>query len=154
MKTPREILFTHHRSATPKLDAIRHEVVAHLPAAEGADESVNPATETMVEGLKPIRGKFTPGWRRLLPVLRWHLAGMSAAWLLVLLLDLDNRSEPAPRISKQDAVTPQQLMITYQENRRQLSELFDAPIRESVPTPVPVVPTRRSDIRINAEALA
>lgn len=111
MKTPREILFQRHQSAEPKLDDIRETVVAsvydcrtHSPAV--TDRRYN--------------------WREFLISLRWHLAGMGAAWLIIVLLNLNighatNLASAIPRAK----IPPAQIILAaLRENRRELLEVI------------------------------
>jgi len=58
--------------------------------------------------------------------LRWHLAGLSAAWLIVLVLNIDHSQAPSPVLAKQNIPSPQQLLTALRENRRQVLELTGA----------------------------
>ena len=79
MKTPREILLEQHRTATPKLNAIRETAVAALG---------DPCrTKAMNHRSSLYEFLFS---------LRWHLAGMSAVWLVVALLSLNASQPPGP----------------------------------------------------------
>lgn len=154
MKTPREILLTRHQAIEPKLDAIREDIVARLtgPESEQPAAASPPRATARCNGL----GDFSvrTAWRQLMLALRWHAAGLGAAWLLVLLLNLEYRNEPLPTIRKQDKVTPRQLLTTYQENRRLLSEIYDFPVGDTPAKSVPVIPARRSDLWKAAQAVA
>ena len=74
MKTPREILLERHQAAESKLDEIRKTAVASVD-----DRRINSPAIT-------DRGYH---WREFLFSLRWHLAGMSAVWLVIALLNLN-----------------------------------------------------------------
>src|SRR5436190_597270 len=90
--------------------------VAHLRVSEAAQTGW--ANAIQLAGQKKPKhfiSRFGP--ELFLPV-RWHLAGMSALWLLIALLNLDY-SPPSTTSVK---VNPQrrQFLIALQENRRQL----------------------------------
>jgi hypothetical protein len=106
MKTPRELLFERHRHAQPKLDALRRE--------------------TLAATTKPVQPAMS--LRDMLRSLRWHLAGMSALWALVLFLHLGTGSETSMIASIPPAKIPppQVVMAALRENRRQLFEMIDA----------------------------
>ena len=102
---------------------------------------------------KPNR-PFSPGpafrarWRDTLYSLRWHLAGMSAAWLVVALLNFGPSPAPANIMSSQkDSPSPRQLLMALRENRRQLLELIEPPVTEPAPPPRAPVPSPRSELR-------
>jgi hypothetical protein len=124
MKTPREILLRHHQAASPKLDGIRAGVVGEI------------APKTF-------------SWRDMVLSLRWHLAGLSAAWMLVALLNTDH-SPTVVAISPRDKIPPsrqpssRQIWAAVRESRRLLLQYTDAPAAEP-----PALPGRRSEIEPN-----
>jgi hypothetical protein len=127
VKTPREILLESHRCAEGKLDVIRERLIARRSAAEPA----------------PLGARFI---RELLLPLRWHLAGMSAAWLVFALLNLDQAS-PSIVAAGARGSSPRQLLVALAENRRQLIEITDAAGGELPAAPPPFIPRPRSEIR-------
>jgi len=138
MKTPRQILLERHRSAEPKLDDLRRVVVAK--ATNGGE---NPLPH------RPEGRCVASAFRETLLSLRWHLAGMTAAWIAVALFNVDHSSNSNERASSASA--PKQLMTSLRENRRLLSEAMETPMPEQSPAMRPVGPQRRSD-RQSAEA--
>ena len=133
MKTPRQILLERHRHAEPKLDAIRQAALSRVA------ESFAP--ESLAEKSSP---GFLLALCALLRSVRWHLAGMSAIWVVLALLNMEPRSTSNPSMAKQSA-SPTQLMAALRENRRQLLELLDQTAAESAPPAV--VPRRRSELQ-------
>jgi hypothetical protein len=120
MKTPREILLRRHQAAEPKLDAIRAGVLAgmaHPPAPENFS------------------------WREIFLSLRWHLAALSAAWVVVALLNTDRSRGAAAMIPRAVMAEPRQIWASLRESRRLLLQYTDAPIVET-----PAVPGRRSKL--------
>ena len=111
MKTPRELLFERHRAAEPKLDTLRQKTVSRLAKA--------PAVNS-----RPSAPRSS--WRDMLLSLRWHLAGLSAVWLVVLVLNIDHSQAPSSVLAKQNIPSPQQLLTALRENRRQVLELTGA----------------------------
>ena len=126
MKTPREILLQQHETAAPKLDAIRAGVVAGLgrPAA-----------------------RETISWRDLVRSLRWHLAALSAAWVVAGILNMDPSPSQVAKIPRDKISSPQQLWASLRENRRLLLEYSDAPVVEAA------APGRRSEITMEQEVV-
>ena len=136
MKTPRQILFDRHRAAETKLDAVRQKVLASIAPA---------ATSRCAEG-NHAPG-FFPSLRAVLQSLRWHIAGLSAVWALIVLLRVASDGAPAPTLAQQSA--PQrQLLMALRENRRQLLELIESPADAVSPAPPAVVAPRRSEIQL------
>jgi hypothetical protein len=128
MKTPRDVLLHHHESATSRLDAIRNKVIANL--------------KTPPDGA-PQRQTSAGFFREFLLPLRWHVAGMSALWVLAAVLSMGGGT-PTSRVAENSA-PPVQVLAALYENRRQLAEMIDARADEVVtPAPQPVVPRRRS----------
>jgi len=122
MKTPREILFQRHQPADPKLDAIRETIVASLQDRRTHSPAVADRRDNWFEFLVPLR---------------WHLAGMGAAWLVIVLLNLDlghatNLASAIPRAK----IPPAQIILAaLRENRRELLEAMQpAEVRGARPS--------------------
>jgi hypothetical protein len=140
MKTPREILFQRHQAAEPKLDEIREKVVwegrrATVPKYGVADTATLPALR----------------WREFFFSLRWHLAGMGAAWLLIILLNLN--VGPSTTLASVVPVAkippPQIILASLRENRRELLQLLQpAESREVRPPKLFPRSERRDEILI------
>ena len=141
MKTPRDLLLERHHASNANLNLIRTEVLnrelraAVVPETRPADAAGFPW-----HWLKVIR-------REILRPFRWHLAGLSAAWLLIALLNLDPSSAATVRTARKDSPSPQQILASLRENRRQIVELTGSPsqAREAIPSPRTFVPKRRSE---------
>jgi len=85
MKTPREILLEQHRSAAPKLDAIRREVVEELNNQETKEQS-RPAS--LVASLLGCSNKL---WLELIWPCRRIWTGLAAVWVLLFIVDFSQR---------------------------------------------------------------
>ena len=114
MKTPRDILFARHQAATPKLDAIRAEVVRELNN-KGTKEQSFPAS--LVASFLGCSNKL---WQELFLPSRRLWSGLAAAWLLILAVNLAQR-EPSPAC-KMVASAP--AMMSLREQQRWMNELF------------------------------
>lgn len=125
MKTPPEVLFERHASAQSKLDAIRRNVVAQF---------ANPPESWRA---RVIREFVWP--------VRWHLAGMTAVWMLVALLHFERPSAPPALVTENK--TPREFLVALIENRRQLAEMTDVAATDVAPAPQPFVPRRRSEVQ-------
>src|SRR5437879_5794794 len=88
-------------------------------------------------------------WREFLVSLRWHLAGMSAAWLIALFLNTEPSPPPTATAANPNTPPPEQLLTSLRENRRQLLEMIEpvANVSEPVPVPHSLVPRRRSEFQ-------
>ena len=109
MKTPRVILFQRHQDAAPKLDAIRKTAVAAMKESNHS-KTIN-HHGSLLEFL------FS---------LRWHLAGMSALWLVIAFLDLNAREAPPQMAAVPRGKIPstQIIMASLRENRRELLQVI------------------------------
>ena len=114
MKTPREILLERHQAAVSKLDTIRETAVAALGDKAMASSAATDRRGSLHEFL------FS---------LRWHLAGMSAVWLVVASLSLNVGHSPGPVASIPTAKNPsaQIIMASLRENRRELLQMIQSP---------------------------
>jgi hypothetical protein len=131
MKTPREILFERHRSTETKLDAMRQEILARITERNEERPVCSEARRILQGGSSPL-GR----WQDFLLSFRWHLAGLGAAWLAVLWLNVDRTSElPFAKVGAHN-LTARQFMAAVQENRRQVRELTSSAAAEST-SPVP-----------------
>ena len=128
MKTPRELLFERHRSAEPKLDAVREFVVAAVGEPECA--TAQPAAIAHRVSLREMILSF-----------RWHLAGLGTAWLVVLLLNIDRSPSSVADLPREKIPPPQELLASLRTYRQELLKLLEPPGNE------PAVPPRRSDCR-------
>jgi hypothetical protein len=149
MKTPRQVLFDRHQHANHKLDALRRTALASLtsPAVSPLTPALSPSTR---------EGEETGGRRRLVDLqrefirrilsLRWHLAGMSAVWLVIIWLNSDATSASAPITAKKNSPSAREVLMALRENRRQILELLDANMAEPSPASQPVAPPRRSGL--------
>jgi hypothetical protein len=120
MKTPREILLQQHQAVEPKLNAIRQNALAAL-----------------------ARPGLAQSWQEFLFSLRWHLAGLSAVWMAVLVLNLSAAPNPAVVIASDKIPSAQVLMAAMLKNRQELMELIGTPATGGPAA----LPPRRSEIQ-------
>ncbi len=111
MTTPREILLQRHQAVVPKLDVIRESAVATL-----CDRHTH--SPAVADRRYHLREFFFS--------LRWHLAGMGAAWLLVILLNLNvGHSESLASAIPRGKIPPAQIILAaLRENRQELLEMI------------------------------
>ena len=130
MKTPRHILMERHRTAEARLDAVRQNALAELRKA-------------------PSRGPCpaaSPTLRNVILSLRWHLAGLSAAWLVVLLLNSEPSGSSVAAVRQQNPPSSRQIVAALLENRQRVMEMIETPVVE-----VPTGPRKRSEIQPRLE---
>jgi hypothetical protein len=140
MKTPREVLLQRHQSTERKLDHVREHAIATI---EGEAGKVADQTQRAHRS-SPLRDFLFP--------LRWHLAGMTAAWIVAAVLNIDPPASSST--TRQAGAPPRQLLTELRENRRQIMELVESSITQpdaggaaSLPAPPPFVPRRRSEVQ-------
>jgi hypothetical protein len=137
MKTLRELLLQRHQSVEPRLEEIRKQALAEI-------QKSGPASDMASVWQRPFRWSVL----RFLGSLRWHLAGLSAAWLIIVILRFAPSALPTERLMVQQAPAPHQLLASLREHCRQLRELT-APV-EAQP---PAAPRRRGELQ-SSTALA
>jgi hypothetical protein len=124
MKTPRELLLQRHQAIEPKLNAVRQNALVALE-----------------------RPGMAQSWRMFVFSLRWHLAGISAVWIAVLLLNLGSPPGSTVVIAREKIPTARVLLEALLKNRRELLELTETPAANEFTAPLP----RRSEIQAAIE---
>ncbi len=128
MKTPRELLLQRHQAVEPKLDSVRRNALAALAPPH------------------PLES-FAQSWKTFIFSLRWHLAGLSAVWLAVLLFNLDYTPDSTVVIAADKIPPARVILAALLENRRELMELTETPAASEPPA----LPPRRSEIQPTTE---
>jgi hypothetical protein len=105
MKTPREILLEQHRSAAPKLDAIRNDVLN----AERRSAEAHPNWLVLC-------------WRELIWPSRRIWTGLAVAWVLILAANI-SLSEQSPAIVKSGPSS--EMMMSLKDQQKILAELLN-----------------------------
>jgi hypothetical protein len=126
MKTLRDLLFERHRAAEPKLDQARRRFLARL--------------ERVSSPAHPERRGFEHFWHEYVVSLRWHLAGMSAVWAVVLLLVVVRSASSGAPIAKRNLSSRPKVLVVLRQHRTEILELT-----ESVPAAPTALPPRRSE---------
>lgn len=116
MKTPRDILLSHHQAAAPKLDAIRREVVVGLnrPDTKAQSRTVNLASWCL--------GGSNKLWLELVWPCRRIWAGLAAVWILICIVNFSQRDSSQLVTAK--SATPAAMMMTFRDQQNLLNELF------------------------------
>jgi len=135
MKTPREILFARHQATTPKLDAIRREVVwegrrVAVPKFRVADTTTLPMLI----------------WRELILPSRRIWAGLAAVWIFIFVFNFSRR-DPAELLARKFPPSPE-MILTFRQQERLLAELIGPNETQAAEPPKPFLPRPRSEERI------
>ncbi len=157
MKTPREMLLARHQAAQPKLDALRHAVVADV-SGTGALASLSPtgapACRTASGGAcstNDRRGRLSHYFEATCEFFRLPkpaLAGLALVWGVILLLNLaapeatPARMDTPATMARLPAATREEL----REQRRWLSELVGTP-QDTDAEPPRFVPRPRGEAK-------
>lgn len=121
MKTPREILLNRHRPAETKLDAVRKSALdAAFPSAARNVETRAPFPRRLVWVL----------WRELIFPCRRVWAGLAAAWVVLLVLNLPHDGRNSQVLAQ---ITPpnREVQALLREQREMLTQF----VEPSVPSP-------------------
>jgi hypothetical protein len=116
VKTPRDILFAHHQTAEPKLDAIRREVMVGLNN-KGTKEQSRPAS--LVSSLLGCSNKL---WLELVWPCRRIWTGLAAVWILIFVVNISQRDGSQIGIAKSSP--PPEVMMTFRNQQKLLDELL------------------------------
>ena len=131
MKTPRDLLFEHHRQVQPKLDAVRGKVSGRLQQVPAPDPGLVRGTNV-----------WLVLWRELVLPSRRVWAGIAASWVLILGVNFALR-DPAPA-GKMMVSAP--VMMSFQEQQQLVNELLaDRAQPQDADRPKTVQPGPRSE---------
>jgi len=137
MKTPREILLNRHRNAEPKLDAIRHTTVAAVCDCRSMDaERRSQTAATIARRL----------WCELVLPARRILAGLAAAWVVILSLNFYAADHTTQQV-RQAAPPSPELRLALREQRRELARLIEPSMVPVSEQPKSLHPSPRSERR-------
>ena len=116
MKTPREILFGRHQAATPKLDAIRREVMAGLNHQGTKAQS---PTASLVSWFLGGSNKL---WLELVWPCRRIWTGLAAVWILLFIVNFSQRDGSQTMMAK--SAPTAEMMMTFRDQQKLLNELL------------------------------
>jgi len=115
MKTPREILLEQHRSAAPKLDAIRRKVLA---------EKVTPARAGGSGALAAVWLNWPVVlWRELIWPCRRTWTALAGVWIALCLFNVSQRDKSELAARKLPPPSPEAVMA-WRQQERLLAELI------------------------------
>ena len=140
MKTPRDILLARHQSATPKLDAMRREIVAELNN-EGTRKQSFPAVS-----VSSFLGCSKNIWHELILPSRAIWAGLAAVWVLIITANYSMRDHSQPQMA---VATPSpQMILAFRQQEQLLTELIgpnDPPVAEPAKPNLPRPTSQRRE---------
>jgi hypothetical protein len=139
MKTPREILFDQHKNAAPKLDAIRHEVVA------GLNHKDTKAQSGAANFVSWCLGGSNKLWRELIWPCRRIWTGLAVVWLLILAVNFSLRDN-SQTIAMKSSPSPE-MILTFRQQERLLAELIGQNEPRAAEPPKLFLPQPRSERR-------
>jgi hypothetical protein len=117
MKTPREILLEQHRSATPKLDAIRREVFSAGFVREGQRVTVPKFRVTDMATLPLLV------WRELILPCRRTWTALAAVWFALFIFNISQRDKSELAARKMPPPSPEVIMA-WRQQEQFLAELI------------------------------
>jgi hypothetical protein len=144
MKTPREILLEQHRSAAPKLDAIRQEVVAEL---NNQDAKAQSRAADFVSSCLGCSNKL---WLELVWPCRRIWTGLAAVWILLFIVNFSQRDTVSSVRGK--SVRSGEVMMSLQAQQRWMNELLadrSAPLESDRLRKIAPKPRSETDETVN-----
>ena len=139
MKTPREILFARHRSAEPKLDAVRRSVVAAV-AARSADSLVR-ANRVKTDSRTTLSALHFC-WREFILPRPRAWAGLATAWVVILALRFSTPDQSHSVAGKSSM--PPEVIAELQQQKHLYTELAGLPQLPDMKPSKPFLPRPRS----------
>lgn len=142
MKTSREILLEQHRSAAPKLDAIRREVV------EGLNNKDAKARSQATGWVAWLLGCSNKLWLELVWPCRRIWTGLAAVWVLIFVFNFSQR-DPLERMARKSPPPSPEMILAFRQQERLLAELIGLnETHAAEPPPKPFLPQPRSEGRV------
>ena len=117
MKTSRDILFSRHQAAMPKLDAIRQSTVATVcdRRTSGNDIHERRSQTTATTALRTL-------WFELIFPCRRIWTGLAAVWILLFIFNVSQRDGSQLVIATSSP--PAEMIMTFRDQQKFLNELF------------------------------
>ena len=140
MKTPQEILFAQYRSAEPKLDTIRREVVAGLNHQDTKAQSL-PAN--LVSWFLGGSNKL---WLELIWPCRRIWTGLAAIWILIFIVNFSQR-DPSELMARKISPPSPEMVAAFRQQQRLLAELIGPDETQAAEPPKRYLPQPSSERR-------
>jgi hypothetical protein len=138
MKTPREILLNRHRSAAPKLDAVRETALAEAftRTEQNADQPAEIRAPFAIRVAQVL-------WRELIFPCRRIWAGLAAVWMLILVLNMP-AGEKHTQLAQIASPPDKQVLAVLREQKEMLAQF----IEPMMPSPAirPKIPGPRGEL--------
>ena len=119
MKTPREILLDRHRSAGPKLDAVREAALA--AAFTGTEQSTKHPAEIRAPFVIRVAHVL---WRELFLPCRGIWAGLAAVWMVILVMNL-SAGEKHTQLATVSSPPDKQVLAVLREQKEMLTQFVE-----------------------------
>ncbi len=142
MKTPREILLEQHRSAAPKLDVIRREVVK---VAADVNRRKQPVRELTFAAT--LANAIRLSFLELIWPCRRTWAALAAVWIALFIFNASQRDKSELAARKLPPPSPEAI-LTYRQQEKWLAELIGPNEPQAAAPPKPFLPQPRSEGRI------
>lgn len=142
MKTPREILLEQHRSAAPKLDAIRREV---MKVAADVNRRKQPVRELTFAAT--LANAIRLSFLELIWPCRRIWAGLAAVWILIFVFNFSQR-DPSELMARKTPPPSPEMILTFRQQEKLLAELMGPNEPQAVESSKPFLPQPRSEGRI------
>jgi hypothetical protein len=138
MKTPRDILFARHQAVAPKLDVIRHEVVAGLNHQGTKAQS---RTENLVSWCLGGSNKL---WLELVWPCRRIWAGLATVWILIFIVNFSQHDKSEAMARKTPSPSPE-MILAFRQQEKLLAELIGPNEPQSAEPPKTFLPRPSSE---------
>jgi hypothetical protein len=142
MKTPRDILLEQHRSAAPKLDAIRREVVK---VAADVNRRKQPVRELTFAAT--LANAIRLSFLELIWPCRRTWAALAAVWIALFIFNASQRDKSELAARKLPPPSPEAI-LTFRQQEKLLAELIGPNEPQAAAPPKPFLPQPRSEGRI------
>jgi len=139
MKTPRETLLEQHRSAAPKLDAIRREA---MKVAADVNRRKQPVRELTFAAT--LANAIRLSFLELIWPCRRIWTGLAAVWILIFVFNFSQR-DPSELTARKTPPSSPEMILTFRQQEKLLAELMGPNEPQAVESSKPLLPQPRSE---------